>query len=146
MLLKDFELQAKNNPQKVALISFNESISFGDLAAKSTRLADFLKSSEVNEVIGIYDAGSVKHFISMLACLKAKQPFINLDMYAPELYNEKIISRMNVRTVIINSYANGQDFSNYHKVNVEQLLQNNDQPVIVKSRNSKAAAAYFVAT
>ena len=146
MLLKDFELQAKNNPQKVALIAFNESITFGDLAAKSTRLADFLKNSEVNEVIGIYDAGSVKHFISMLACLKAKQPFINLDMYAPELYNEKIISRINVRTVIVNSSANGQDFSNYHKINVEQLLQNNDQPVIVKSRNSKAAAAYFVAT
>ncbi len=148
MILKNFELQARNNPHKIALIAFNESISFGDLNLKSNVLADFFRrrNSEANEVIGIYDVGSINHFISMLACLKARQPFINFDMYAPELYNEKIISRLNVRTVIVNSSAKCQGFQNYHKTNVEELLQSYNPSTIVESCFPKSELAYFVAT
>lgn len=87
--IKIFEEQAKNNPEKTAIIFEDKFITYKELNEKANGLAKKLLENkiETKNVIGILLQRSEKIIISMLAVLKAGCAYMLID---PNLPNDRI--------------------------------------------------------
>ena len=149
LLLKELKKQVDENGNRRAISALGREISYGELNAESTILADYLLSvSQLSKsaVIGIYDSGSVNHFLAMLACLKAGKIFINLDVQAPESYNTKIISDLNIDVLLTTFSQSADNFFNCRVFYVENILKNHHFPTQSTFPKLVSDVAYIVAT
>ena len=90
-ILSVFQEHALNNGN-IALKCYDREISFSDLYIISNSISkDLVHKNIIGDIIGIYDNGSIEHFLLMLACMQANIPFINLDVKAPINYIKNIL-------------------------------------------------------
>ena len=98
-ILSVFQEHALNNGN-IALKCYDREISFSDLYIISNSISkDLVHKNIIGDIIGIYDNGSIEHFLLMLACMQANIPFINLDVKAPINYIKNIVEKLNIKTI-----------------------------------------------
>ena len=88
-VIKIFEEQAKNNPEKIAIIFENKKITYKELNEKTNGLAKKILENkiETKNVVGILLQRSENIIISMLAVLKVGCAYMLID---PNLPNDRI--------------------------------------------------------
>lgn len=81
-----FEDQADANPNALALVFGEDSITYGELENRANALAAILKSKGISHerIVGLYFEPSTKYIIALLAVLKAGGAFLPLDPAYPE--------------------------------------------------------------
>jgi amino acid adenylation domain-containing protein len=81
-----FEAQAKRNPQNIALVFNQQSLNYGDLNARSNRLARYLQRLGVGPevLVGLCVERSVDLVVGILAILKAGGAYLPLDPRYPK--------------------------------------------------------------
>ena len=84
-----FEARVKENPERVAAISANESATYGDLNRRANQLAAYLRKSGVGPevVVGVFMERCMETLVAVLAISKAGGVYLPLD---PELPQERI--------------------------------------------------------
>ncbi|HEY7218572.1 MAG TPA: amino acid adenylation domain-containing protein, partial [Candidatus Binatia bacterium] len=80
-----FEEQAEKNSAAAAVVSGNETLSYGDLNRRANRLARCIKRFGVgpNSLVGIYLDRSVEMIVAILAVLKAGGAYVPIDPNSP---------------------------------------------------------------
>lgn len=103
-ILRDFELQAINNPELVALKCNNEELTYRELNKRANCLANYLikKGATQKSVISIFFEPSIDLIVSMLSVWKIGGQFILLDPKESEDYNYFVFFDSNPDFLITN--------------------------------------------
>ena len=88
-------------PNKIAIKSYNEEISYKKLEELASKIVTNLSKLDKNKVIALSSDGTIFHFATMIACIKMRVTFINLDFKSPKNYIDKIIKDLEIETLII---------------------------------------------
>lgn len=105
-MLDYFDCTVQNNPDKIALIHGEESLSFSDLADRSQKLADYiaeLVGEYSNRPICIFFPKSFEVVIGDIAALYSGNFFNNLDVEMPESRLRNILKVLNPIAIITNN-------------------------------------------
>lgn len=81
------EKQAEKNPDKVAIISNNKSLTYRELNEKANSLAFYLRENlgvKPNTFVGILQKRSIEMMVSLLAVLKSGGAYLPLDFNYPK--------------------------------------------------------------
>lgn len=80
-----FDLAAKENPERIALVFDNQHISFGQLAILSARVANYLARNGIGteNLVGLYFERSVELVVSMLGIMRVGAAYVPLDTHSP---------------------------------------------------------------
>ncbi|NEO30634.1 MAG: amino acid adenylation domain-containing protein [Symploca sp. SIO3C6] len=94
-----FEEQVEQNPNAIALVYENESLTYGELNERANQLAHYLKTLGVGTevLVGICLERSLQMIIAMLAILKAGGAYVPLDSSYPQerlayMLNDSLLS------------------------------------------------------
>ncbi|KAF6583537.1 non-ribosomal peptide synthetase [Paenibacillus sp. EKM211P] len=81
-----FEIQAKQVPQQVAVVSGPNSLTYEKLNEKANRLAHFLRKQGIRteQTVGIVAERSIEMIVGMLAILKAGGVYVPIDSDYPD--------------------------------------------------------------
>ncbi|TQR95459.1 amino acid adenylation domain-containing protein [Paenibacillus ottowii] len=81
-----FEMQAKQTPQQVAVVSGQDSLTYGELNEKANRLAHSLLKQGIRteQTVGIVAERSIEMIVGMLAILKAGGVYVPIDSEYPD--------------------------------------------------------------
>ncbi|SEK06277.1 non-ribosomal peptide synthetase [Paenibacillus polymyxa] len=81
-----FEMQAKQVPHQVAVVSGQDSLTYGELNEKANRLAHSLRKQEIHteQTVGIMAERSIEMIVGMLAILKAGGVYVPIDSEYPD--------------------------------------------------------------
>ncbi|GAA0372815.1 non-ribosomal peptide synthase/polyketide synthase [Bacillus horti] len=147
-----FEEQVKRNPEKVALVVHDQSLTYKDLNAKANRSAHSLRSRGVKpeEVIGVLTDRSAEMIVGILGILKAGGAYLPIDASYPHeridymLRDSKVSWVLSKRTFVIDEelpctfiYMDEEDnFTELHD-RVED-----DNPSLVNSSQDLAYVMY----
>lgn len=97
-----FEAQVKQNPQKIAVVYKEESITYEALNAKANQLANHLQTLGVGPetLVAIYIERSIEMMIGVLGILKAGAAYVPLDTAYPEERVDYILQDANIDVVL----------------------------------------------
>ncbi len=81
-----FEMQAKQVPHQVAVVSGQDSLTYGELNEKANRLAHSLRKQGIHteQTVGIIAERSIEMIVGMLAILKAGGVYVPIDSEYPD--------------------------------------------------------------
>ena len=98
-------IQARSNPDWLAVVCNGNSLTYGDLEIKANQLAHFLRANGVGveSRVGIYLPRSEKTIIALLAALKAGGAYIPLDLTFPKERITYMINDSNPAVIITSS-------------------------------------------
>lgn len=100
-----FEEQALNNPDKIAIVTDNASLSYGQLNEKANRLANYLidyHNIRLEDVVAIGQTRSEYFLISVLGILKAGGAYVPIDIEAPEARLRHMIKDTDSKLILTN--------------------------------------------
>ncbi|MBR1158092.1 non-ribosomal peptide synthetase [Bradyrhizobium elkanii] len=100
-----FERQASNVPERIALISDDELVTYGELERRSNRLARFLQRQGIRKGghVAVLLDHSVNMIVSLLAILKAGAAYVPLNLSDPPRRIVSILERADVCATISTS-------------------------------------------
>ncbi|MBD8514253.1 amino acid adenylation domain-containing protein [Photobacterium sp. CAU 1568] len=110
---KIFEMKVEENPEKIALVFQETSVTYRELNERANILAHriqnnylarFGKSVSEDTLIGLYFDRSIEMVISILAVLKAGGAYLPLSTDHPKAYLEQIISDVNLDLIIAHEF------------------------------------------
>ena len=104
-MIEKLEEIVKKNKDKIAYIVSGESITYGMLWNKAGIYADYLKR-QGNDPVLLYGHKSINMFISIVACLISKRPYVPVDVSVPRERIQKIIALTKASLVIKNEDVN----------------------------------------
>lgn len=86
LIYQQFEQQAKLNPERVAIVSENQSLTYQQLNQKANQLAHYLLKKEVqsDSIVFLLVDRSLDFIIGMLAILKAGGAYLPIDATLPK--------------------------------------------------------------
>lgn len=140
-----FEEQAKINPNDIAIVYKNSSMTFEELNQRSNQLANYLRKSGIkqNEFVGVYLERSIESVISFLAILKTGAICVPLDLVYPAKRLSHILEETKLFYVITSSYLN-KCFPKYRKklINLDKKsvlinqMKKDNLPISSNSQNT----------
>lgn len=97
-----FEEQVSKNPDNIALVYKNESLTYKEINSKSNKLARFLidKGMSSGDHIGIISNRGFEMIIGMLGILKAGGAYIPIDPDYPQSRIDFIVKKSNVNYIL----------------------------------------------
>ncbi|HLN03124.1 MAG TPA: amino acid adenylation domain-containing protein [Bryobacteraceae bacterium] len=97
-----FEQQAASTPNAVALVCGRETLTYGELQARSAELAAFLQKQGVSrgQLVGICLERSAEMVVAMLAVLRAGGAYVPLDPAYPKARLDFILGEAGVRVLL----------------------------------------------
>lgn len=105
MPIEIFEKQVKDNPNEIALVFENQSITFEELNERSNTIANYLlneKEVKNNDIIAILMNRSIDIIISILGILKAGAAYLPIDPDYPMDRINYMIENSNVKVLLTN--------------------------------------------
>ncbi|WYZ36349.1 hypothetical protein EsH8_XIII_000001, partial [Colletotrichum jinshuiense] len=150
-----FTLAASRQPSKIAIDSWDGSISYGTLDHNSSQLAAYLRLAGVGpeDIIPICFEKSIWAVVAMLAVMKAGAAWTPIDHSHPKARHEEILGQVDARYVLTS--ANRSDlwdgFPNVRAIVVESatfssLPTSTDSTALIKSPSRLRNAAYVLFT
>ena len=126
---KYFEHQAIAHPQKKAVISKDEQISFSELNKKANQFARLLRNSGANrnDNIVIVMSRSINYIMTILGILKIGAVFIPLNINDPQSRIKKIVEDCNANAIILDSnrYDFLHNYITFDNINLELFNSEN---------------------
>ncbi|MCK4258834.1 MAG: amino acid adenylation domain-containing protein, partial [Halanaerobiales bacterium] len=106
-----FERQVEKNPDHIALIFNDNSLTYRDLNVKANQLAHYLRMLNigVEDKVGIMFEPSLDMIIAMLAALKAGAVYIPISSEYPEARQRFILENAGIQVVVSDRNLNGID-------------------------------------
>lgn len=97
-----FEKQVEKNPDNIALVFENKSMTYKELNEKANSLARLLNTKKIgkNSIVGILVNRSFEMIISILAVLKSGAAYIPIDPEYPDERINYILKNSNASTII----------------------------------------------
>lgn len=121
-----FEEQVKRNPNKIAVQTENDQITYENLNKKSNKLANYLKGRHIykESIIGIMMNHSIQEIIGILGILKAQAAYLPIDKKYPKERIEYMLEDSNASMILTDDYINKiLDFKgeivNINNINIE---------------------------
>ncbi len=104
-VIKLFEEMVKSYPDKIAVVSNNERLTYKELDKKSNQLALYLKKSGVKskEIIGVLINRSIEMAIGILAILKVNGTYLPIDPEYPKDRIEYMLEDSGSKMLLTNS-------------------------------------------
>ena len=143
--------QAKNNPNSIAVVFENESITYKDFDEQSNKVAEqILKYSKgENQIVGLCFERSIKMMVGLLGILKAGCAYLPLDLNYPSKRIDFILKDSNVKILLTQKDLKSK-FQNFGG----ELLHIKDQEVndadengnLVLPNAEKESLAYVIYT
>ncbi|MCF6442786.1 amino acid adenylation domain-containing protein, partial [Pseudoalteromonas luteoviolacea] len=126
-----FELQVKSNPEAVALVHQNESLSYGELNHRANLVARYL-TAEVTVgpdiLVGLCVERGIDMVVGMLGILKAGAAYVPLDPSYPDSRIEYIVNDANLKTVLTTSLVGDRlPKGEYTRVLLDNLAEMDEQ-------------------
>ncbi len=130
-IVEIFEKQVEKNRNKVAVISKDKTITYGELDKRSNKLANYLLSKGVTkqDVIGIMFNRTFDIHIAMLAVLKTGASYLLIDPTLPKDRINYMLENSKVPFVITNLYLN------YETIGINESEKSSDKLPNIKSDN-----------
>jgi amino acid adenylation domain-containing protein len=115
-----FERLAQLRPLQTAVISGNESISYGDLSTRSNQVANLLLSQGIGrgKFVGLGLDRSLDLPVALLGILKSGAAYVPIDPGYPANRIAQMISSASLQS-IVTSKAQAHLFSNIHKICID---------------------------
>lgn len=96
-----FERQANSNPDKIALIADNGTVSYGELNRRANLFAKQLMKIEGNNgLFGVYMTPSSELIITLMAILKAGAAYVPINIHDPLDRAQMVVKNANIKLVI----------------------------------------------
>lgn len=110
-----FEKQAAARPEATAVICEGERITYGDLDARSNRLANYLKSHGVSRgnTVGILSARQIETIVNILAVLKCRAAYVPIDPGYPKSRCDYILENSCADLLIETDFYKEHDVGQY---------------------------------
>lgn len=144
-----FEEQAKENPDRIALVFENKEMTYKELDESSNSLARFLRSKGIgrNDIVGIMVNRSLEMIVAILAVLKSGGTYIPIDPEYPQDRIEYMLNNSNSKYLL--TFETLKDKVNYeNKIYVElsntQIYSHSHAPL--DNINQPTDSAYIIYT
>ena len=116
-----FELQVNKNPNKIALISNDEKLTYYELNEKANALAQYMKNKGIQQedIVGILVNRSPEMIIGLLAILKCGATYLPIDSEYPLDRIAYMIENSETTTILVNHKTEKLIPEKYSKINIE---------------------------
>lgn len=153
-----FEEQALANPNALALVSENTTLTYQQLNEKSNQLARYIRSQyehvsgellTPNTLIAIYLERGPEMIISMLAVLKAGGAYVPLDISFPQSRLNYILNDTNADLILVQNKVNSETNSlpdNIRQINLSENMNQSQEDTNLPSINAPDDLAYVIYT
>lgn len=100
-----FEKQAKENPDRIAVLYGEQQISYGELNSRAAKLASYLKAKGASDetLVGLCLERSIDLIIGILGILKAGAAYVPIDPAYPINRIEGMISAAKIKLIVAQS-------------------------------------------
>lgn len=142
-----FSEQVEKNPDAIALVFKEETITYKELEEKSNQLANYILSQGVssNKAVGLYLDRSFEMIISILGVLKANCRYVPLDINLPEERIKYILQDSEVSSIITNIESfSKKGISDYQVINITEC--SNVSTSSIFNQSSPSEIAYMMYT
>ncbi|MDF1653801.1 MAG: amino acid adenylation domain-containing protein [Coxiellaceae bacterium] len=145
-----FDAIATQQPNKIAIIDQQESISYQQLQQRANRIAYELQqhNDSGNGIVAMYLQRSIESTVAMLGILKAGLAYTPISSEYPEERIEYILSDTNANVIISNKalIANSASLSQRHVILVDQLTHIADNTITITKSHNAQSPAYVIYT
>jgi amino acid adenylation domain-containing protein/non-ribosomal peptide synthase protein (TIGR01720 family) len=147
-----FEEQAQANPDAVALVMGENSLTYGELEKRANSLAALLKAEGISHelIVGLYFEPSIEYIVALLAVLKAGGAFLPLDPAYPQERLSYILEDSKACLIVTQDKQAPTFFKSHHKVisfpELEQKAQSFPSSVFLSLPSSPSHLAYVIYT
>ena len=125
-----FEEQAKENPNKKAVIYKGKSLTYSQLDEKSNAIANYLLEKNIsNKIIGVYLNKSIEYIISILGILKSNNAFMPISSNYPKDRIEYMIKNVHTPILISNSTLISNIESTVPLLDIEHFDYSNNEKI-----------------
>ncbi|RPE04909.1 non-ribosomal peptide synthetase, partial [Paenibacillus polymyxa] len=107
-LSERFEEQAKNSPERIAVVSGNMTLTYAELNEQANRLARVLRAKgvEADQPVGVLLERSADLLVSILGVLKAGGAYVPMDTMYPQERIDYMLQDSGAKVVITSRAAN----------------------------------------
>ena len=143
-----FEKQAKENPNKIAIICNDKKITYEQLNEKANILANKMKKNGIKQdnVIGLMQHRSIEMIISILAILKCGAAYLPIDPEYPEDRIMYMLQNSESKTVLVDNQTEKLIKEKVTTINVEKVDFSNKNTNIKKIKIPANSVAYMIYT
>lgn len=121
-LISLFEEQVSKNPDSVAVVFENQTLSYRALNEKSNQLANYLSSNSiVDSFVAIYMNKSIDYIVTLLGVLKSKNVAVPISTQYPVDRINYMLQDINAPLVISHKNYSNNISSTYNVFNIENL-------------------------
>lgn len=121
--LELFKKNLVSIPNKVAVRSYNQEITYSDLDKHSDGLCFKMQKlcKAKKPVVAILGDGSVNHFKAIMACIKLGYCFINIDINWPKEYIKRLYEELNINLLLYQSKYNNKIYENVKSICLDNI-------------------------
>lgn len=125
-----FERQVDKNPEKIAIVYEDKSLTYKELNEKANQLARLLRSNGVkpNDIVGIMCDRSIEVIVGIFAVIKAGGSYLPIDVKYPAHRIKYIINDSNLKILLVNRKMGiiRNDIEDIKNINIIDLSDKNN--------------------
>ncbi len=123
-LISLFEKQVKLNPDAIAIICEEQSLTYDELNDQVNIVAYYLRQQGVQSesLVAVHLPRSIELIIAILAVIKADGAYVPIDIQQPEKRVEWILDDLKTSFIISNTVSNNK----YELINIESLIKSEE--------------------
>lgn len=101
-IIDHFEEQVKRNPDAVAVVTTDETLTYGSLNSKANVIANYLREHGVgaNDIVGVIISRSIEMIIAIYAIMKAGAAYLPMSVEYPQKRVEFIIADSGIKFIL----------------------------------------------
>ena len=101
-IIDHFEEQVKRNPDAVAVVTKDETLTYGSLNSKANIIANYLREHGVgeNDIVGVIISRSIEMIIAIYAIMKAGAAYLPMSVEYPQKRVEFIIADSGIKFIL----------------------------------------------
>lgn len=101
-IIDHFEEQVKRNPDAVAVVTKDETLTYGSLNSKANVIANYLREQGVgaNDIVGVIISRSIEMIIAIYAIMKAGAAYLPMSVDYPQNRVEFIIADSSIKFIL----------------------------------------------
>lgn len=134
-IIHQFENQVKITPNKIAIVSNNQKLTYKQLNEKANMLAQHMIENGVkkNDIVGIMINRSQEMAIGLIAILKCGATYLPIDPEYPQERISYMLENSEAKVVLVNSKTEEKVKQKCTKVNVEAVESSNKENINLKT-------------
>lgn len=146
-----FERQAYSNPDMIALITDNDTVTYGELNRRANLFAkQLMNMRNKNGLIGVYMMPCSDLIITLMAILKAGAAYVPINIHDPLNRAQRVVKSADIELIITNKVSkagiNGIDATIVCVEDLETITSQKDDVNVRKAEATSEDLAYIIFT